>query len=138
VIAHQTIENPALLAAMRDIAAENGDAVFILLVPATPLEHLRMVTVDVAAAAAEQTAVRARAHFQDTGITLLDVRICDPHPVLAATQELDADPDYAGLIVSTFPPGFSRWLRMDVVSRIQRVVDIPVTHVAAPHEPNEP
>jgi len=137
VIARQTAENPALLAVMRDLAAEDGHAAFVLLVPATPLEHLRMVTADVAAAAAEQAAVQARAHFRDSGIMLEDVRVGDPNPVLAATLELDADPSYAVLIVSTFPPGISRWLRMDVVSRIERAVDIPVRHVAAPHESDE-
>lgn len=137
VIAHQTVENPALLAAVRGIAEDDDHTSFILLVPATPLEHLRMVSADVAAAAAEQAAVRARAHFKDSGISLEDVRICDPNPVLAAVQELDTNPDYEGLIVSTLPPGVSRWLKMDAVSRIERAVDIPVTHVAAPHQPND-
>ncbi len=122
---------------MRGIAEEDGHAAFILLVPATPLEHLRMVTADVAAAAAEQTAVQARAHFKEAGIMLEDVRISDPNPVMAAIQELDGNPDYEGLIVSTFPPGISRWLRMDVVSRIERAVDIPVTHVVAPQEADD-
>ena len=137
VIAHQTAESPELLAAMRDIAKNDDHAAFILLVPATPLAHLGMVTTDVAAAVAEETATRARAHFRDSGIVLEDVRTCDPHPVLAVTQEMSANPNYAGLIVSTFPAGISRWLRMDAVSRIERAVDIPVTHVAAPQQQNE-
>lgn len=135
VIAHQTAENSALLAAMHEIAREDQDAAFVLLVPATPLEHLGMVTTDVAAAAAEQAAVRARSHFKDTGLMLEDIRVSDPNPVLSVTQELEADPGYERLIVSTFPSGVSRWLRMDVVSRIDRAVDVPVSHVIAPKEP---
>lgn len=129
VVAHRTAETPELLAEMRQIADADRDAAFVLLVPETPLEHLGMVTADVAAAAAEQAAVRARAHFKDSGVMLEDVRVSDPNPVLAVTKELEADPGYARLIVSTFPPGISRWLRLDVPSRIERAVDIPVTHV---------
>lgn len=120
---------------MHELAAEDQDAAFVLLVPETPLEHLGMVTADVAAAAAEQAAVRARAHFRDSGLMLEDVRVSDPNPVLSVTQELEADPDYERLIVATFPSGVSGWLRMDVVSRIERAVDIPVTHVIAPRDP---
>ena len=135
MIAHQTAEQPALLAALREVAAEDEHAAFVLLVPETPLEHLGMVTADVAAAAAEQAAVRARSHFKDSGLMIEDVRVSDPNPVLSVTQELAADSGYERLIVSTFPSGISRWLHMDVVSRIERVVDIPVTHVIAPREP---
>jgi hypothetical protein len=129
VIAHRTAETPELLAEMREIASADRDAAFVLLVPETPLEHLGMVTEDAAAAAAEQAAVRARSHFQDSGIMLEDVRVSDPNPVLAVTEALELDPDYARLIVSTFPAGISRWLGLDVPSRIERAVDIPVTHV---------
>ena len=35
------------------------------------------------------------------------------------------------IIVSTFPPGISRWLGADLINRLGRSVDIPVTHVVA-------
>ncbi|GGI09634.1 hypothetical protein [Egicoccus halophilus] len=35
------------------------------------------------------------------------------------------------VLVSTLPPGLSRWLRLDLPSRIARVVDVPVTTVEA-------
>ena len=131
VIAHQTVENPALLAKIREITESDEHAAFTLLVPATPLEHLHMVTADVAAAAAEQAAVRARAHFGEAGVLLENVRVSDPNPVVAAEQELDEHPEYEALILSTFPAGVSRWLHMDTVSRIERAAAIPVLHVAA-------
>ena len=131
VIAHQTMENPALLAKMREIIEDDEHAAFTLLVPATPLEHLHMVTGDAAAAVAEQAAVRARAHFGKSGVMLEDVRVSDPNPVVAAEQELTAHPEYAVLILSTLPPGVSRWLHLDIVSLIARAVDIPVVHVVA-------
>ena len=39
------------------------------------------------------------------------------------------------IIISTLPVGPSRWLHADVVSRLQRAVSIPVTHVVGTVEP---
>jgi hypothetical protein len=36
------------------------------------------------------------------------------------------------VIVCTLPPGVSRWLRADLVSRVERASDLPVSHVFAP------
>ena len=33
------------------------------------------------------------------------------------------------VILSTLPPGISRWLQMDVPSRLERAVDVPVAVV---------
>src|SRR4029453_5433336 len=60
----------------------------------------------------------------------------DANPVYAASTALRnppfGDEDWAGTIVSPLPPGVSHWLGLDVVSRIKREFDIPVTHVVAP------
>ncbi len=90
-----------------------------------------MVTADVAAAAAEQAAVRARAHFGEQDVIWEDVRVSDPNPVVAAEQELDEHPEYEALILSTLPAGASRWLHIDTVSRIERSAAIRAVHVAA-------
>lgn len=131
VIAHRTAETPELLAALNAIEDRDPQAAFVLLIPATPLEHLRMVTAEAAAAAAEQAAVSARAHYAAAGVTLEDVHVSDPNPVVAAEEELADDDTYAGLIVSTFQAGISRWLHLDVVSRIERLTKTPVTHVVS-------
>lgn len=38
---------------------------------------------------------------------------------------------YDEVIVSTLPAHASRWLRMDLVSRVRRASDVPVTHVVS-------
>lgn len=134
VIARQTARSAQLLEAVRRIAAEDPAAEFVLLIPETPLHHLRMVSDDTAAALAEQAAEEARAHFAAAGIDLATVRVADPNPVLAATTEIHHRPGYAGIVVSTFPSGASRWLKLDVVSRLRRLAGLPVTHVVSAAE----
>jgi hypothetical protein len=59
--------------------------------------------------------------------------IGDPRPVDAIRDVLRRE-EFDEVIVSTLPAGASRWLRMDAVSRLQRTVDVPVTHVVAPED----
>jgi hypothetical protein len=44
---------------------------------------------------------------------------------------------YDEIIVSTLPTGASRWLRIDVPRRLQKMCDVPVAHIVAAerHEP---
>jgi len=54
----------------------------------------------------------------------------DANPVYAVTTALRrASVLCDGVIVSTLPSGVSRWLHVDVVSRLRREIDLPVTHV---------
>jgi hypothetical protein len=96
-----------------------------------------MVSVRESEVLAQEAVERARLRFHDEGIELAQVRVSDPNPIVAATQELADTPRYDGIVVSTFPPGVSRWLKMDIVSRLQRMSSIPVTHVVADSEPDE-
>jgi GABA permease len=53
----------------------------------------------------------------------------DVSPVRAVTDALLVRP-YDEIVLSTLPPGISRWLHQDALSRIRRDhPDIPVTHV---------
>lgn len=53
-----------------------------------------------------------------------------PDPFKAAQQVLEGE-RFEEVIISTLPVGISRWVKMDLPSRIQRVVDCPVTTVEA-------
>ena len=39
------------------------------------------------------------------------------------------------IILSTLPPGLSRWLALDLPSKVRARFDIPVTHVIGEAEP---
>jgi nucleotide-binding universal stress UspA family protein len=51
---------------------------------------------------------------------------------LDATRDaLERDGHIEEIIVSTLPSRLSRWLRMDVPSRVARLSDVPVTTIEA-------
>ncbi len=54
----------------------------------------------------------------------------DTDPAYAVKRVIEHD-DFTEIIVSTLPSGISRWLKMDLPSRIGRMTDIPVTTVEA-------
>jgi len=131
VIARQTAGSDELLDAVRRVAEADPDAAFVVLLPETPLRHLRMVSEGTAQALALEAAEEVRRRFVRAGVQVATVKVTVPNPVLAAEQELKASPYYDGIIVSTFPPGVSRWLKLDVVSRLRRLTSLPVIHVVA-------
>ncbi len=58
----------------------------------------------------------------------------DDDPVEATRVVVDRQAAFDEIIVSTLPAGISRWVRMDVPSRIRRVCEIPVTTIEAEAE----
>jgi hypothetical protein len=132
LVAHQTAESRELSEAVKELAAHDSRARFTLLVPATPVGDLLTweegETKDVAWARARSAA----AALQRRGIKVVAVRIGDADPVAAVDDELLAGRRYDKILVSTLPPGLSRWIKMDVVSRLRRKRRrVPVIHVIA-------
>lgn len=104
----------------------------MLLVPATPVSSLLVweegETIDVA----RRRAASARAGLEQGGLRVVEARPGDQDPVAAIGDEMHAGRRYAAIIVSTLPAGISRWVRMDVVSRVRRnYPHQPVIHVVA-------
>lgn len=120
LVAHQTAERRELLDAAKKLAAQDAHARFTLLVPATPIGDLitweEGETQEVARARARSAAEVLQRH----GINLVGVRVGDADPVLAVDDEYVAGRRYDAIVISTLPPGLSRWLKMDVVSRLRR------------------
>jgi hypothetical protein len=63
------------------------------------------------------------------GVDLTAVTVGDPDPMISLGEEIGAHPECSETIVSTFPPGVSRWLRLDLPSRLRMATGLPVTHV---------
>lgn len=128
VIANQTIESPLLLEAIE--ARRIGPTDFHLLVPE---DHLQGSTWDenVARAAAKQRLADGLRHFADRGIPFAGE--VDTTPVDGVSNILvrEGEDAFDEIIISTLPVTFSRWLKLDAPSRIQRLTRTPVTHIAA-------
>lgn len=51
------------------------------------------------------------------------------HDPVETVVSLVARQPYAAVLVSTLPSNLSRWLRVDLPSRLTRAVDVPVEHI---------
>lgn len=135
IVAYQTAGGAALRERVGRLARRDPDAEFVLLVPATRIQHLFTWTEGESTAVARATAEKAAELLRDAGARLTAVRVGDPDPVVAAQQELAGHPGYDSIVVSTFPPKISRWLRLDVPTRLERQLGLPVVHVVVEPEP---
>jgi len=128
-VAHQTAEASEFLDTVRSLALRDGAKV-VLLVPATPVNHLAGWTRGESRAIARERAEKARLLLDEAGVDVVDARIGDADPYEAIIDAL-AGEDFDHVVVSTFPPGISRWLGADLINRLGRSIDVPVTHVVA-------
>lgn len=133
VVAHQTATSAGLLEAVRQ-RAELGEASFHLLVPEQPHDLQKD-------AASQKTEAQEAQHVlgvalpklsEETG-TQVTGSIGDADPWVAI-RDADRVEDYDEIIISTLPLGHSRWLGLDVVSRVRNILGKPVTHVEAPRK----
>lgn len=133
VVAHETVTNPELLKKVRALKEQDGEAEFVLLVPATPVRHLLFRRGDEhdAEAAARKLADRARTLFAKKGVPLSGARVGPADPIEAIDGEVADNPGYAGFVISTLPEEKSRWLRMDLPRVVGSKHGLPVHHVVA-------
>lgn len=129
IVAYQTAGGEALRKALEEVARSEQDATFRLLVPATHSQHLFTWSRGESTAAARATAEAAAEQLRSSGVPLTEVIVGDPDPFVAVFNELTIRPECGGIIVSTFPPGVSRWLRLDLPARLEKRTGLPVTHV---------
>ena len=138
VVAHDTARSIELREHLAAISERDSRANFTLLIPATHSSGL-LGESDDHMGSAESSAAETRAVLRDAGINLADAKVGDPTPLLAIEDELHAHPEtYDTVILCTFPPGMSRWVRMDTAHQVERRLDIPVDHVIAYRAPDNP
>lgn len=131
VIANQTLGGETLRSVLRERIAA-GECSFHVVVPATPSGGHLTWTEGEAHAVAGQRLDDALAWIRDAGAQA-DGEVGDPKPVQAIGDALRTHP-VDEIILSTLPPGLSRWLRQDLPHRVERTFGIPVTHVVAAAE----
>jgi hypothetical protein len=131
VVANQTLGGPHLLDQVRQRVAA-GPSAFHVVVPATAPAEQAVWTEGEALALAEQRLDAAVRRFRKLGADVHG-EVGDPSPMEAIGDAMAAQ-EFDEIILSTLPPGISRWLRQDLPSRVEKAFDLPVTHVVGEPE----
>ena len=149
VVANQTLSGQELLDAIQDRMAR-GPAEFWVIAPATPTTHL-MTDFGALSGAfpVDPSVLPTSAELRDEGIAIarsnLDTEldrlheigataggaVGDANPMVAIEKAL-AERQFDEIILSTLPPGISRWLALDLPHRVKRKFDVPLTVISAP------
>lgn len=141
IIANQTLPNPAL----RDLIEQRmaaGPSEFHVLVPEPPAPLMvGEPMTGIVSMAAEEYAHDRLLRLEDAENRLEDFRHAYAHlgpalsgevglgdPILAARRVIDRS-SFDEIIVSTLPPGVSRWLKLDLPNRLQRTFELPVVSI---------
>ena len=138
LVANETAESAELLHAVTEISTHDAEAEFVIVVPSTPLNLLQQFegTAKSPRALAAQRAQNTRRHLEESGFRVRSARIGNWDPYVAIEAEL-ANEKYEAIVISTLPPGVSRWLRMDLPSRIaRRHPQVRLVHVVARSTPH--
>jgi hypothetical protein len=130
IVANQTLNSGHLLEAVATLVGD-GPAHLHLLVPATPAKDQLTWTEGEARSIAQQRLDQALVLYGRLPATV-GGQVGDASPLLAIRDQLDAGQHFDLIVVSTLPPGLSRWLRQDLATRVRKSCGLPVQHVVAP------
>lgn len=119
VIANETVVGDALLGRIRERAA-SGPASFLIISPQS--DPTQSSHPD-----AERRLRRVLAELRGAGIEAHG-QVAHPDPYTAAMQAIE-DERVDEVIVSTFEPAQSGWLRRDLVERLRNDAGVPVEHI---------
>ena len=139
VVAHQTLASRELLEAMKT-KMEEEDTTFHLLVPIYHGEPGLTWTEGHDRAVARRRLDEAQQRMTAEGVAVAG-EVGGDSPVDSVDEVLrrEGPQNFAGIIVSTLPRNVSKWLKLDVPSRIQRKTTLPVDHIigqrAVAHRP---
>ena len=127
VLANETADDPALVAAVGSLAGGRRATRVLVVAPALGRSR-RLVDEDRERAVARGRLLAALAALARAGVDA-DGLIGDADPARAAAAALRLFPADR-IVVATRAPGESTWLARGVVERL-RALDVPVTHVVA-------
>jgi nucleotide-binding universal stress UspA family protein len=126
IVANQTLPSQALADAIAE-RIRSGVTSFHVVVPATPLGHGLTWDEDASRAEARERLDAFLAHLVDQNVEATG-EVGDRDPVAAVRDALRGR-SVDEVILSTLPPGISRWLGQDVPSKLRHNVSVPVAVV---------
>ena len=126
VVANQTLAGEPLVSRIRELSRA-GPCAFFLVVPATPPRNHTWT----------EGEARATAHgrldealMELSGMEVkVEGEVGDGNPMLAIDDAIRDHGPFEEIILSTLPPGASRWLRLDLPHRVEASYGLPMTHV---------
>ena len=129
VVAHKTAATPALIEAVRERAAR-GPAKFTLLVP-NPAHGLHVVVdpEDVEEGEGQQVLELAIPLLEEAAGAPVEGLVGDPSPMNAIQDAINIH-GFDEVIISTLPARVSKWLKLDLPSKVTGL-GLPVTTVTA-------
>lgn len=126
VVANKTLGAEHLMERVRECVA-SGPCTFHIVVPAA--HPMGSWTEGAVRAVAAERLEQALERFRAAGAEATG-EVGDPSPILATNDALIAG-HYDAIILSTLPPGVSRWLRKDLLHRMEDRFGLPVIHVTS-------
>jgi hypothetical protein len=129
IVAAKTAATPALIEAVRQRAAR-GPCAFTLLVP-NPTHGLHTVVdpEDQTTGEAETIIELAQPLLEQAAGSKMETLVGDPRP-LDAVQDAVNLHDFDEIILSTLPARVSKWLKLDLPSKV-KALGLPVTTITA-------
>lgn len=132
IVANQTLAGDQLMEKVQKLRAE-GECSFHIVVPATHTRDQAFYTEGASHAVAERRLEAALERFRSLGCDA-DGEVGDASGFLAVRDCILSNGSFDGIILSTLPPGASRWLKQDLPHRLERTFGIPVTHLTGQYE----
>ena len=124
VVANKTAESPELLEALTSRSDGNS---FFLVVPASGHGIEKAANPDAAVEHTQPHLETALESLRGSGLEV-EGTVGDTDP-LAAVQDALNFGEFDEVIVSTLPARASKWLKMDLPTRVERMSGLPVTHI---------
>ena len=127
VVANQTLGGPHLGEKLDELVRA-GPAAFHFVVPCSPPPGTWTWTEGQVAQQAQERLDLTLRFARQLGATVTG-SLGDVDPGLAAQEAVEQYGPFDEVLVVTHPAGLSRWLRLDVLSRVHAATGRPVTHV---------
>lgn len=125
VVANQTLCGQPLADKVGELMAA-VPCEFHLVVPATHGHHHLTWTEGEASALARHRLDEALSRLRTMG-AVVDGEVGDARGADAVGDAIRAGPPFDAIVLSTLPPGLSRWLRQDLPHRLERMYHLPVS-----------
>jgi len=131
VVGSQTLRSARLLRELKGCASR-GPAQFHIVVPAAKPNGHSSTSESDAREISQQRLDTALEEFSAADLAV-DGEVGNANLLDAVHDALDRA-DYDEIILSTLPPGLSRWIHLDLARRLKRRYALPMRHVVVPFD----